>query len=119
VCCPAPAAAEASPGASVDANGLPAAAALGQKIFNDPALSASGKMSCATCHDPALGHASPFDAAVVGGGPGLDQPGTRTPPTLNYLRYNTSFLPPMARRPAASPGMAAPARWPTRPRGLS
>lgn len=71
---------------------LSAAAALGQKIFNDPSLSASGKMSCATCHDTALGHASPFAQAAVAGGPALDQPGTRTPPALNYLRYNTSFF---------------------------
>jgi cytochrome c peroxidase len=26
--------------------------AIGRELFSDPALSASGKMSCATCHDP-------------------------------------------------------------------
>ena len=29
------------------------AAQLGEQIFKDVSLSASGKMSCATCHDPA------------------------------------------------------------------
>src|SRR5262249_39915122 len=31
-------------------------AALGERIFHDTALSASGRMSCATCHDPAFAH---------------------------------------------------------------
>jgi cytochrome c peroxidase len=31
----------------------PAAAALGKKLFSDALLSPSGKVSCATCHDPA------------------------------------------------------------------
>src|SRR5580704_12967912 len=26
--------------------------ALGRKLFADPSLSASGRMACATCHDP-------------------------------------------------------------------
>ncbi|MFO1321476.1 MAG: cytochrome c peroxidase [Burkholderiales bacterium] len=67
------------------------AAALGKLIFEDPALSASGALSCASCHDPARGHASPFAAAVALGGPAQDQPGTRVPPSIRYLRYNTSF----------------------------
>jgi len=33
----------------------PDAARLGQWLFFDPALSADGTVSCATCHDPALG----------------------------------------------------------------
>jgi len=31
----------------------PAAAALGERLFFDPALSGNGAVSCATCHDPA------------------------------------------------------------------
>ncbi len=76
-------------GASVDS--MSAAARVGDKIFHDAGLSASGRMSCATCHDPALGHASPFATAVAFGGAQMDQPGTRLPPALNYLRFNAGF----------------------------
>jgi cytochrome c peroxidase len=67
------------------------AANIGEKIFADKSLSASGQMSCASCHDPAAGHASPFSTSVAFGGPNLDQPGTRVPPALRYLRFNTAF----------------------------
>ena len=32
----------------------PALAALGEQLFHDPALSASGQISCANCHSPEL-----------------------------------------------------------------
>jgi cytochrome c peroxidase len=72
-------------------SGMSAAAELGEQIFKDQTLSGSGRMACATCHDPQRGHASPFDTPVAYGGPNLDQPGLRNPPALNYLRFNTSF----------------------------
>ena len=61
---------------------------LGRLIFNDKALSTSGKMACATCHDPAFGHASnpALGATIAGGTDGL-QPGQRNVPTLGYLRF--------------------------------
>ncbi|WP_256330652.1 cytochrome-c peroxidase [Variovorax sp. YR216] len=68
------------------------AASIGEKIFSDRSLSASGQMACATCHDPATGHASPFSTPVAFGGPNLDQAGTRSPPSLRYLRFNTPFF---------------------------
>lgn len=70
---------------------LSPAAALGEKIFKDTSLSASGRMACSTCHDAALGHASPFTTPVAMGGANLDQPGTRLPPALGYLRFNATF----------------------------
>ncbi len=73
------------------ADTMSAAALLGEKIFRDTSLSASGRLACITCHDAALGHASPFTTAVAFGGPNMDQPGTRVPPALNYLRYNSAF----------------------------
>jgi cytochrome c peroxidase len=73
------------------ASTAPTAASLGQKIFDDRSLSASGKLACASCHDSASGHASPFATPVAFGGANLDQPGTRLPPPLRYLRYNTAF----------------------------
>ncbi|MBS0342679.1 MAG: c-type cytochrome [Proteobacteria bacterium] len=83
---PAASSTQAVPGTSVTA------ATVGEKIFMDRSLSSSGQMSCASCHDPATGHASPFSTAVAFGGPNLDQPGTRSPPSLRYLRFNTSFF---------------------------
>ncbi|SEB26576.1 cytochrome c peroxidase [Variovorax sp. YR216] len=77
---------QAVPGTTVTA------ASIGEKIFSDRSLSASGQMACATCHDPATGHASPFSTPVAFGGPNLDQAGTRSPPSLRYLRFNTPFF---------------------------
>ncbi|HLS56537.1 MAG TPA: cytochrome c peroxidase [Zeimonas sp.] len=37
------------------ASGHPGAIALGQRLFSDPALSAAGSISCASCHDPGRG----------------------------------------------------------------
>jgi len=82
-----------SGGNSVSGEAMGAAAQLGQLIFKDPSLSASGAMSCATCHDPQMGHASPFETPVALGG--ATQPfalaGLRNPPAINYLKYNGTF----------------------------
>jgi cytochrome c peroxidase len=49
-------------------------------------------MSCASCHDPQIGHAWPgANEAVASGGPGLNVKGLRTPPALNYLKFNGGF----------------------------
>ena len=66
-------------------------ALIGREIFFDQSLSASGRMSCATCHDPQWGHASPFTAPVALGGANLDVPGLRVPPAIRYLKFNTTF----------------------------
>src|SRR6185312_9911178 len=57
------------------------AAALGQKMFFDVSLSASGAMSCASCHDPKHGFAAPNALPVQLGGPTLSTPGLRNVPT--------------------------------------
>lgn len=46
------------------ASGNPAAIALGQRLFGEPALSANGSVSCASCHDPARGFADGRPRAV-------------------------------------------------------
>ena len=61
------------------------AADLGELIFHDVSLSASGKQSCASCHSPEHAHAQANALAVQFGGPGMDQPGTRAVPSLRYL----------------------------------
>ncbi|TPM38083.1 c-type cytochrome [Mesorhizobium sp. B2-3-4] len=65
--------------------------ALGQKMFFDPALSASGKQACSSCHDPhhAFGPASA--SPVEMGGPDLDRPGVRAVPSLRYLQAAPAF----------------------------
>ena len=66
-------------------------AALGERIFADPSLSASGRQSCASCHSPGSGHAPDNTLAVQLGGPLLDQQGNRVAPGVNYLSSNTAF----------------------------
>jgi cytochrome c peroxidase len=65
--------------------------ALGRKMFFDPSLSASGRQSCSSCHDPdhAFGPASA--APVEMGGPNMDQPGLRAVPSLRYLQSTPAF----------------------------
>lgn len=71
---------------------LSSIAALGEKIFKDASLSASGKQSCASCHDPANAHAQSNSLSVQLGGANLDQPGFRAVPSLRYLNQTPSFF---------------------------
>lgn len=63
---------------------LSAAAQLGKRLFFDPQLSASGRQSCASCHDPDHAYAPANDLPVQLGGPDLHTPGTRAVPSLMY-----------------------------------
>lgn len=68
-------------------------AALGEMIFRDEGLSASARMSCATCHDPAHGHSSAgADVLVPAGGADLATPGFRKAPSLRYLNLVPAFF---------------------------
>lgn len=60
-------------------------AALGKKIFFDRTISASGKMACATCHDPAFAYGPPNGLAVQYGGPQRKSAGFRAVPSLRYI----------------------------------
>ena len=57
----------------------------GKAIFSDPAFSASGRQSCASCHDPARRYNPPNALDVQIGGSSLHDQGFRSPPTLTYL----------------------------------
>ncbi len=59
-------------------------AGLGKQIFFDRTLSASGKMACATCHDPRYAYGPPSGLAVPPGGPDLRSPDYRAVPSLRY-----------------------------------
>jgi cytochrome c peroxidase len=61
-------------------------AALGQTLFMDPRLSASGRQSCASCHSPAHHFGPPNDLAVQPGGADMTQAGVRAVPSLMYLQ---------------------------------
>ncbi len=70
---------------------LSVVALLGQQIFNDPSLSASGKQSCASCHSPQHAYGPPNDLSVQLGGPNMNEAGYRPPPSLTYLYRQAPF----------------------------
>jgi cytochrome c peroxidase len=65
--------------------------ALGREMFFDPSLSASGKMSCASCHSPLNAFGPPNSLPVQLGGRELDQFGIRAVPSLKYLQATPQF----------------------------
>ena len=79
--------------ARIDAPATPlsAVARLGQKMFFDPTLSVSGRMSCSTCHDPGHAYAAPNSLATQLGGRQLRLEGIRAVPTLTYLERTPRF----------------------------
>ncbi|MEP6833534.1 MAG: cytochrome c peroxidase [Gemmatimonas sp.] len=64
---------------------------LGRAVFFDSTLSASGHMSCATCHDPAHGWSAPNARSVQLGGLDGGRPGMRAVPTLGYAQDTPPF----------------------------
>ncbi len=81
----------ASPNSTEPVQTLSAEAALGRRIFFDASLSASGQMSCATCHDPTNGHTQTNDLGTQLGGPGLDVQGKRLSMPASYLHTAPVF----------------------------
>ncbi|MEY3200679.1 MAG: hypothetical protein RIR70_229 [Pseudomonadota bacterium] len=65
--------------------------AIGKQIFEDPSLSASGKLACASCHIAARAHADASGGFLPLGGPNMDAQGLRSSPTTHYLFANTAF----------------------------
>jgi cytochrome c peroxidase len=70
---------------------LDPAASIGREMFFDKTLSASGRQSCASCHDPAHAYGPPDGLAVQPGGPAMALFGTRAVPSLRYLRFTPQF----------------------------
>lgn len=66
-------------------------ARLGRDIFHDPSLSGSGRLACATCHDPRHAYGPPGPVAVMSGGPDLLLHGLRAVPSLRYLARQPAF----------------------------
>jgi len=69
---------------------LSPAAQLGELLFADAKLSASGKQACATGHVPSHAYTSGDALSVALGGGGMNLPGFRNAPCLVYA----SFTPP-------------------------
>lgn len=82
---------EPAPRAYGDRPGVDQLAALGRAMFVDPGLSADGRRSCASCHDPAAAFGpnartpSPFSE----GDPA--HRGTRAIPSLRYAQFAIRF----------------------------
>ncbi len=68
-----------------------ARAAVGDQLFHERALSASGQLACASCHDPARGHADPAGRFLPIGGAGHNQQGLRSSPSIRYLDQAGAF----------------------------
>lgn len=83
-----------------NSSGLSPVAALGEKIFNDPSLSASSKLACAGCHVKARAYAGDDGRAVPLGGPNFTNPndavngtpGFRNAPSLKYISQVPAFF---------------------------
>jgi cytochrome c peroxidase len=71
---------------------LSAQAALGELIFKDVSLSASGRQACASCHVESNAHAPDNALPAQLGGPLMDQQGGRSAPSARYLAFNTAFF---------------------------
>ena len=73
---------------------MPSAAALtalGRQLFADAALSASGKIACATCHDPKHDFGPANTQAVQLGGVDGRSFGVRAVPSLKYTQNTPPF----------------------------
>jgi cytochrome c peroxidase len=64
---------------------------IGRALFFDASLSASGKVACATCHDPRRAFAPPNDSPVQRGGSDGRRLGVRAVPSLTYTQNVPSF----------------------------
>lgn len=94
----------ACPSAAVAVAPLSAPAALGKLMFFDKTLSASGKLACASCHDPDHAYAPANKLAMQLGGPRMRAMGTRAVPSLRYQE----FTPPYADMLDNPDGISAP-----------
>lgn len=65
------------------------AAALGKLMFFDQSLSASGKISCASCHSPSHAYGPPNGLAAQFGGADMRSQGARAVPSLRYVLNRT------------------------------
>ena len=65
--------------------------AIGRQLFHDRSLSASGTVSCASCHDPAHAYGPANQLAVQLAGADGKTPGLRAAPSLRYVHKVPPF----------------------------
>ncbi len=82
---------QAAPLAKLPTAPLSELAQLGALAYEERLLSSSGRMSCATCHDPAFFHGPPNAKPVQTGGPLQEEFGVRSSPSLRYLERQPVF----------------------------
>jgi len=70
---------------------LSAVAQIGRDMFFDPSLSGSGKLACASCHDPMHAYAPGNSLPVQLGGPNRERGGLRAVPSLAYKEHTPHF----------------------------
>ena len=70
---------------------VPQLTALGRELFFDPVLSASGKLSCSSCHDSAHAYGPADGASTPLGGANGTERGLRAAPSLRYLQSVPAF----------------------------
>jgi cytochrome c peroxidase len=70
---------------------LSAVAEIGKRIFFDPSLSASGSLSCSSCHSPDHFYGPIGAAPAVFSGRNMSAQGTRGVPSLMYLERQLGF----------------------------
>jgi cytochrome c peroxidase len=68
-----------------------AVTAVGRALFFDPSLSASGRVACATCHDPEHAFGPPNDSPVQRAGSDGRRFGVRAVPSLMYTQNIPAF----------------------------
>jgi cytochrome c peroxidase len=66
-------------------------AKLGEAIFKDESLSASGQVSCQSCHLPEHRHSGLPSQAVSPGGAALEKSGLRNAPSIRYASLAPNF----------------------------
>jgi cytochrome c peroxidase len=70
---------------------LSPAAQLGDQLFSDTSLSASGRQACSTCHVPSHAYTSTDGLSVPLGGREMNLPGLRNAPSLVYAFLTPPF----------------------------
>jgi len=88
---PGPAAPQPQPRAYGDRPSVAQLTALGRAMFSDPGLSASGRVSCATCHDPVAAFGPTARTASPFRDDDPDHDGTRAIPSLRYAQFAGRF----------------------------